>query len=98
MVYRFADSLTALATPGFEADGCDGSRYRSFMLVRDGSPAKTLDDLRGGICVVNGFNSQSGCNALRALVAPLSRNGAVLRRVKLSGAIWKAWPFSGRKR
>ena len=46
----------------------------------------TLDDLRGGTCVVNGFNSHSGTNALRALVAPLSRDGRFFGTVAVSGA------------
>lgn len=35
---------------------------------------------------MNGFNSHSGANALRALVAPLSRNGRFFSKVRVSGA------------
>ena len=86
VVYGFADCLTVLATPEYQADGCDGSDYRSFVLVRADSPARSLDDLRGATCVVNGFNSHSGTNALRALVAPLSRDGRFFGAIKVSGA------------
>ncbi len=86
VVYGFADCLTVLATPKYDAPGCDGSDYVSVVLVRADSPARTLDDLRGGTCVVNGFNSHSGTNALRALVAPLSRDGRFFGAVKVSGA------------
>ena len=86
VVYGFGDCLTVLATPQYDAAGCEGSDYRSFILVRADSPAHTLGDLRGGTCVVNGFNSHSGTNALRALVAPLSRDGRFFAAVKVSGA------------
>ena len=85
IVYGFADCVSVLATPEYDAAGCDGADYRSLVLVRTGSTAATLEDLRGGICVVNGFNSHSGTNALRALVAPLSRDGRFFRAVKVSG-------------
>lgn len=86
VVYGLSDSLTVLATPEYQADGCAGSDYRSFVLVPATSPAETLADLAGGTCVVNGFNSHSGTNALRALVAPLSRDGRFFGAVKVSGA------------
>ena len=86
VVYGFADCLTVLATPVYDAPGCEGADYLSFVLVRADSPATALDDLKGGTCVVNGFNSHSGTNALRALVAPLSRDGRFFATVKVSGA------------
>ncbi len=86
VVYGFADCLTVLATPQYDAAGCEGSDYLSVVLVPANSAARTLDDLRGGTCVVNGFNSHSGTNALRALVAPLSRDGRFFADVKMSGA------------
>jgi ABC-type phosphate/phosphonate transport system substrate-binding protein len=85
VVYGYASSLVLLATPHYAAPGCDGADYRSFVLVRDDCPAADLCDLRGSVCVVNGFASHSGTNALRALVAPLSQNGRLFREVKVSG-------------
>lgn len=86
VVYGFGDCLTVLATPVYDAPGCEGADYLSFVLVRADSPATALADLGGGTCVVNGFNSHSGTNALRALVAPLSRDGRFFAAVKVSGA------------
>ncbi len=86
VVYGFADCLTVLATPDYDAEGCEDANYRSFILVPADSPATTLDDLGGRTCAINGFNSHSGANALRALVAPLSRNGRFFAAVKVSGA------------
>ena len=79
-------SLTPLATPCYAAPGCDGSNYRSFVLVRDDSRAMELADLRGATVAVNSFNSHSGTNALRALVAPLAENGRFFGAVRVTGA------------
>ena len=62
VIYGLADLVQPLATPCYAALGCEGGNYRSFVLVRDSSDAKTLVDLRG--CVINSFNSHSGTNAL----------------------------------
>lgn len=86
LIYGFAGSVEVIATPRYTAAGCEGANYRSVVLVRDDSEAAGLDDLRGAVCAVNGFNSHSGTNALRALVAPFSRNGRFFSKVKVSGA------------
>ena len=86
LVYGFADSVSLVAAPRYDAPGCSGSDYRSFVLVRDTSPAGDVESLRGSACVINGFNSHSGANALRALVAPFSRDGRFFSAVKVSGA------------
>jgi ABC-type phosphate/phosphonate transport system substrate-binding protein len=86
LIYGFAGSVKLVATPRYDAPGCDGSGYRSFVLVRDDCRAATLDGLRGGVCAVNGFNSHSGTNALRALVAPLSHEGRFFSDVTVTGA------------
>jgi ABC-type phosphate/phosphonate transport system substrate-binding protein len=54
--------------------------------VREDSSVRALADLRGAVCAVNGFNSYSGTGSLRALVAPLSRDGRFFDKVKVSGA------------
>ena len=86
LVYGFSGSVTLVATPRYRAAGCEGADYRSFILVRAADPTGRLKDLRGRVCVINGFNSHSGVNALRALVAPLSRAGRFFDRVAVSGS------------
>jgi ABC-type phosphate/phosphonate transport system substrate-binding protein len=41
--------------------------------------------MRGTICAVNGRESHSGMNALRALVAPASHAGRFFAEVKVTG-------------
>jgi hypothetical protein len=86
IVYGFGEMVRLVATPAYDAPGCEGANYRSFILVREDSGIATLEALRGRVCVVNGFNSHSGTNALRALVAPLSRGGRFFSALKVSGA------------
>ena len=64
-----------VATPAYHAQGCDGARYASALVVRGDDPAESLGDLRGRRVAFNATNSQSGHNALRAAVAPLARDG-----------------------
>lgn len=84
LIYGFAGSLRPVATPRYRAPGCDGGNYRSCILVRHDDAARDLADLRGSVCAVNSFNSHSGTNALRALVAPLSRDGRFFSSVQVS--------------
>ncbi len=85
VIYGMSSNLWPVATPRYAAPGCTGADYRSLVLVRNDSDAAELRDLRRKVCVVNGFASHSGTNALRALVAPLSRDGRFFRHVLISG-------------
>ncbi len=64
-----------VATPVYAAPGCDGARYRSALVVRADDGADALSALRGRRAAFNAPDSQSGCHALRAMVAPLARDG-----------------------
>jgi ABC-type phosphate/phosphonate transport system substrate-binding protein len=75
-----------LATHRYAAPGCSGAWHRSFVVVRADAPARAIADLRGRVCAVNGFQSHSGCNAMRALTAPLARGGRFFARVLVSGS------------
>ncbi len=86
LVNRFAGRLRPVATPRYSAPGCSGSDYASVILVADRSRATEIEHLRDLACVVNGLESHSGANALRALVAPLSREGRFFRTVRVSGS------------
>jgi ABC-type phosphate/phosphonate transport system substrate-binding protein len=78
--------LTYVATPCYSAPGCFGPNYRSFIVVRVSSGAHTLEDLRGSTCAINGHTSQSGCNAFRFAVAPLTSAGAFFGSEIVSGS------------
>ena len=72
LTHALKGRVQLLATPCYEAEGCEGSSYCSFVVVAAESPAASLVDLRGKRLAFNTPDSQSGMNALRALVAPIS--------------------------
>jgi ABC-type phosphate/phosphonate transport system substrate-binding protein len=82
----YAGALLPLATPCYRAPGCIGPAYVSVVVVGENSPADRLEDLRGGVCAINGWNSHSGMSALRALVAPLNRAGRFFAGIEVSGS------------
>jgi ABC-type phosphate/phosphonate transport system substrate-binding protein len=86
MVASWRGRLTYVATPCYAAAGCEGPLHSSVILASATSPAKTLNDLRGLRCVINGYSSHSGCNALRATIAPLARGGRFFGSVTVSGS------------
>ncbi len=55
----------------YRAPGCSGVFNRSQVIVRDDHPARSLQELRGTMVAFNGTDSQSGYNALLAMVAAL---------------------------
>lgn len=75
LVTRLRDRVRLVATPRYRAEGCSGADYRSVLLVRHDDPAGALAELRGRRAAYNALDSQSGYNALRAMVAPLARDG-----------------------
>jgi ABC-type phosphate/phosphonate transport system substrate-binding protein len=82
----FADCSRLVATPRYVAPGCEGSGYRSAIVVRSQDSAATLSDLRDRRCVINESGSNSGMNFLRAAIAPLSRGSRFFQSVELSGS------------
>lgn len=65
-----------IATPCYEAAGCEGPNYSSFIVVHADSRAQSMEDLRGQIAAISGLDSHSGCHVLRAMVAPLASAGS----------------------
>jgi ABC-type phosphate/phosphonate transport system substrate-binding protein len=73
LVTSLAGRVTLVATPRYGAEGCDGILYRSAIVVRATDRATVLADLHGRRCAMNGPDSNSGMNVLRAAIAPLTR-------------------------
>ena len=85
LVNRYAGKLLPLATPHYGAEGCEGSEYASVVVVAEDVPETDVLHMSGAVCVVNGTESHSGMNALRALIAPASRDGRFFSQVRISG-------------
>jgi len=79
------ECVRLVAIPAYTAPGCEGSRYRSAVIVRAEDPARRLADLRDRRCAVNERDSNSGSNLLRAAIAPLAAHGRFFSSVELTG-------------
>jgi ABC-type phosphate/phosphonate transport system substrate-binding protein len=82
----FGDVLTLIGTPRYSAPGCEGTLYRSAIIVRANDSADTLAELRGRRCAVNEPDSNSGMNLLRAAIAPLAHGKSFFGSVQFSGS------------
>ena len=61
-----------VATPIYGFAGCEGPNHRSFILAHADDARTELAQFRGDRVAVNGFDSNTGMNLLRACVAPLA--------------------------
>jgi ABC-type phosphate/phosphonate transport system substrate-binding protein len=86
LMHELRGKVTLVATPCYSAPGCNGPDYCSVVVVHEDSNAGDINDLEGTRCVVNTRNSQSGYNALRALIAPIALGKRFFRSVTISGS------------
>jgi ABC-type phosphate/phosphonate transport system substrate-binding protein len=84
-----AHEVQLIATPEFDAEGCEGPRYRSVLVVSNAAwarGARTLEACRGLRAACNSADSHSGMNALRHAIAPLARDGRFFASVLWTGS------------
>jgi ABC-type phosphate/phosphonate transport system substrate-binding protein len=72
LVNELKGRVQLVATPSYQAKGCDGPFHRSAVVVRAGDGASALADLRGRICAINAPTSNTGMNLLRSEIAPIA--------------------------
>jgi ABC-type phosphate/phosphonate transport system substrate-binding protein len=70
--HEFSGVLNYVATPHYDADGCEGSNYSSILFARHFAE---LQSLRGKIAAFNNRDSMSGMLALQLVFAPLAQQG-----------------------
>ena len=90
LVTELTGQVRVVGSLCYDAPGCKGVRNRSQLVVRADEPATTLEQFRGRTVAYNGSDSQSGYNALRALVAPLAIDGRFFGRAIEAGYHLKA--------
>ena len=76
LMTKLAGQVRVLATPVYDAPGCDGHLYCSHIIARAAGEGRTLADFLGRRAVINGWDSHSGMNALRHSFAPLASGRA----------------------
>lgn len=88
-VLGLANAVQLLATPAFDAEGCEGAYYRSTLVVSARAASQgavTLAACRGLRAACNGRDSHSGMNALRRAVAPYAHEGRFFASVAWVGS------------
>ncbi|MGF6875884.1 phosphate/phosphite/phosphonate ABC transporter substrate-binding protein [Paraburkholderia sp. MM5477-R1] len=75
-----------VATPCFDAPGCDGAHYSSVLVTRADARFDSLASCRGARAAYNQDDSNSGMNAFRHAVAPLARAGMFFGAVLRTGS------------
>lgn len=89
----FLPQVQLVGTFSYDAPGCHGPYYRSFLVVRDEDRHASLNDFRGRRVAFNSADSQSGYNALRAQIAPLAESGQFFSLALESGGHRRSLEF-----
>lgn len=85
LITKLAGQVKLLATPSYDAPGCDGANYSSLVIVGGDAPWEEFRDLRGRTCAVNSAGSWSGHHALRVLIALEGGQGGPFCKTIASG-------------
>jgi len=86
LVAQFKNAVEIVATPIYSSPGCEGFDHCSVLIVNAEAGHRTLHDLRGSICAINGYDSNTGMNLLRAAIAPIANGQPFFRSVTVTGA------------
>lgn len=86
LISELEGHVSLLATPCYDAQGCEGAHHRAAILVRADDPAASIADLRGRRVGVNDMRSNSGMNLLRGAVAPFAEGASFFGSVRVTGA------------
>jgi len=86
LTHALAGQVQLVGSFIYTAPGCDGLRYRSQLVCRSADAGLPLEGFRDRTVAYNSPDSQSGYNSLRALVAPLARNGTFFGKAVVTGS------------
>ena len=81
LITKLAGQVKLLATPSYDAPGCDGADYSSLVIVDGDAVWEAFKDLRGKTCAINEVGSWSGHHALRVLIALEGGQGGAFCRI-----------------
>lgn len=86
LMHGLRENVQLIATPQFDAPGCDGALYSSVLVTRADAPFDSLADCRGARAAYNQHDSNSGMNVFRHAVAPLAPSGAFFSAIVRTGS------------
>jgi ABC-type phosphate/phosphonate transport system substrate-binding protein len=75
LTHALKGRVRLVATPCYDAPGCEGADYCSIMVVRSRVSTRSFADLRGTRAAFNSPHSHAGFNVMRAMAAPLAVAG-----------------------
>lgn len=84
-VKRLKGRVRLVATPIYDAPGCEGPDMCSFIIVREKDAPANLAACRGLRAAINETGSNSGYNLLRAAIAPHAGGRAFFTRIVETG-------------
>ena len=90
LVTLLQQQVQLVGTFSYQSPYCSGASYRSLVVVREDEAGQQLSDFRHRVVAFNSTDSQSGYNALRALIAPLAVNGRFFSRSVASGSHYRS--------
>lgn len=86
LVTALKQTVRLVLTPSYAAPGCEGAWHRSAIIVHADDSVSDLEGLRGRRCALNGWDSNTGMNLLRAIVAPIAQNERFFGQIIVSGS------------
>jgi ABC-type phosphate/phosphonate transport system substrate-binding protein len=86
LVHGLHAQVQLIATPRFDAPGCEGAHYSSVLVTRADAQFDSLASCRGARAAYNQDDSNSGMNVFRHAVAPLARAGMFFSAVLRTGS------------
>ena len=69
LVNLIGPAVKLIATPSYDAPGCEVAGYAAHVIVRKSAEAQSVGDLRGCRLAVNGMTSYSGYHVWRRILA-----------------------------
>jgi ABC-type phosphate/phosphonate transport system substrate-binding protein len=72
LMTELAGKVRLVATPRYGLPGCDGAWHRSLIVVQGDDESVNITEFRGRRVAINGRDSNTGMNLLRATVAPVA--------------------------
>lgn len=69
LVHLIGPAVKLIATPSYDAPGCQVAGYAAHVIVRESANAQSVGDLRGCRLAVNGMTSFSGYHVWRHILA-----------------------------
>ncbi|MDR5739644.1 MULTISPECIES: PhnD/SsuA/transferrin family substrate-binding protein [unclassified Caballeronia] len=85
LLHALDERVQLVATPAFDAPGCERGGYRSVLVAGAHVGASSLEACRELHAVYNDDDSNSGMNLFRHAVAPFASNGRFFSAVTKSG-------------